>query len=89
MKAATLNCFRHNDHNVISRTCNAKAKDEVSSVSLLPKFCTQDLVVVICNNKMKWFKHIERITSCIAEVCKLNVVAQKIPGRPNKILVID
>ena len=40
---------------------------------------------MLCNNKMKWFKHIERST----EVCKLNVVAQKIPGRPKEVLVID
>ena len=32
---------------------------------------------------------IEPITGWIAEVCKLNVVAQKIPGRPKEILVID
>ena len=31
-----MSCVRHNDSNV---TCNAKAKGEVSSVSLLPKLC--------------------------------------------------
>ena len=47
-----MNRVRHNDSNV---TCNAKAKGEVSSVSLLPKLCTKDLVVVLCNKKIKWF----------------------------------
>ena len=51
--------------------------------------CTQDLVVMLCNNKIKWFQHIERITGWIAEVRKLNVVTQKKPGRRNEILVID
>ena len=34
-----MSCVRHNDSNV---TCNAKAKGEVSSVSLLPKLCNQN-----------------------------------------------
>ena len=52
MKVATVNCVQHNYSNV---ACNAKAKGEVSSVSLLPKLCTKDLVVVLCNNKIKRF----------------------------------
>ena len=34
---------------------------------------------------MRWFGHIERSAGRIAKVCKLNVVAQKRPGRPKKI----
>ena len=33
---------------------------------------------------MRWFGHVERSTGWIAEVCKLNVVAQKRSGRPRK-----
>ena len=41
------------------------------------------------HNKNKKKQNIERITGCIAEVCKLNVVAQKIPSKSNEIFVID
>ena len=34
--------------------------------------------------RMRWFGHVERSTGWIAKVCKLNVVAQKRPGRPKK-----
>ena len=33
---------------------------------------------------MRWFGHVERSTGWIAEVGKLNVVAQKRYGRPRK-----
>ena len=33
---------------------------------------------------MRWFVHVERSTGWIAKVRKLNVVAQKRPGRPKK-----
>ena len=35
-------------------------------------------------SRMRWFGHVERSTGWIAKVRKLNVVAQKRPGRPKK-----
>ena len=64
--------------------CNVRAKDEVSSDSLLTKLGIQDLDVVLRTSRMRWFGHVERSTGWIAEVCKLNVVAQKRSGRPRK-----
>ena len=64
--------------------CNVKAKDEVSSDSLLTKLGIQDLDVVLHTSRMRWFGHVERSTGWISEVCKLNVVAQKRSGRPRK-----
>ena len=64
--------------------CNVKAKDEVSSDSLLTKLGIQDLDVVLCTGRMRWFGHVERSTGWISEVRKLNVVAQKRSGRPRK-----
>ena len=45
MKADTLNHLRRNDCAMIHRICNVKAKDEVSSESLLTKLGIQDLEV--------------------------------------------
>ena len=81
MKVDTLNRLRHNDDCWI---CNVRAKDEVSSDSLLTKLGIQDLDVVLCTSRMRWFGHVERSTGWIAEVRKLNVVAQKRSGRPRK-----
>ena len=52
--------------------------------SLLIKLGIQDLDVVLRTSRMRWFGHVEHSTCWIAEVRKLNVVAQKRSGRPRK-----
>ena len=84
MKVDTLNRLRPNDRAMIHWICNVRAKDEVSSDSLLTKLGIQDLDVVLRTSRMRWFGHVERSTGWIAEVRKLNVVAQKRSGRPRK-----
>ena len=84
MTVATLKCLRRNDRAMIRWICNVKTKDEVSSDSLLSKLGIQDLDVVLCTSRMRWFGHVERSTGWIAKVSKLNVVAQKRPGRAKK-----
>ena len=81
MKADTLNHLRRNERAMIRWICNVKAKDEVSSDSLLTKL---DLDVVLRTSRMRWFGHVERSTGWIAEVPKLNVVAKKRSDRPWK-----
>ena len=84
MTGATLNRLRQNDCAMISWICNVKAKDEVSSDSLLSKLGIQDLDMVLRTSRMRWFGHVESSTGWIAKVRKLNVVAQKRSGRPKK-----
>ena len=84
MKVDTLNCLRCNDCAMICWICDVRAKDEVSSDSLLTKLGIQDLDVVLRTSRLRWFGHVERSTGWIAEVHKLNVVAQKRSGRPRK-----
>ena len=84
MKVDTLNRLRRNDRAMIRWICNVRAKDEVSSDSLLTKLGIQDLDVVLRTSRMRWFGHVERSTGWIAEVRKLNVVAQKRSCRPRK-----
>ena len=84
MKVDTLNLLQHNDRAMIRWICNVRAKDEVSSDSLLTKLGIQDLDVVLRTSRMRWFGHVEHSTGWIAEVRKLNVVAQKRSGRPRK-----
>ena len=84
MKVDTLNRLRRNYRSMIHWICNVRAKDEVSSDSLLTKLGIQDLDVVLRTSRMRWFGHVERSTGWTAEVCKLNVVAQKRSGRPKK-----
>ena len=84
MKVDTLNRLRRNDRAMIRWICNVRAKDEVSSDSLLTKLGIQDLDVVLRTSRMRWFGHVEPSTGWIAEVRKLHVVAQKRSGRPRK-----
>ena len=81
MKVDTLNRLRRNDRAMIRWICNVRAKDEDS---LLTKLGIQDLDVVLRTSRMRWFGHVERSTGWIAEVRKLNVVAQKRSCRPRK-----
>ena len=82
--AGALDRLRRGDRAMIRWICNVKAKDEVSSDSLLTKLGIQDLDVVLRTGRMRWFGHVERGTGWISEVRKLNVVAQKRSGRPRK-----
>ena len=84
MKVDTLNRLRRNERAMIRWICNVRAKDEVSSDSLLTKLGIQDLDVVLRTSRMRWFGHVEHSTGWIAEVRKLHVVAQKGSGRPRK-----
>ena len=68
MKVDTLNHLWRNNRAMIRWICNVKAKDEVSSDSLLSKLASRTWM---------WFGHIERSTGWIAEVGKLNVVASR------------
>ena len=54
MKADTLNRLRRNYRAIIRWICNIKAKDEVSSDSLLTKLGIQDLDVVLRTSRMRW-----------------------------------
>ena len=83
-KAETLSRLRRNDRAMICWICHVRAKDEVSSDSLLAKLGVQDLDVVLRTGGVGWFGHVERSTGWISEVRKLNVVAQKGSGRPRK-----
>ena len=84
MKVDTLNRLRRNDRAMIRWICNVRAKNEVSSDSLLTKLGIQDLDVVLRTSRMRWFGHVEHSTGWIAEVRNLHVVAQKRSGRPRK-----
>ena len=84
MKVDTLNCLRSNDRAMIHWICNVSAKEKVHSDSLLTKLGIKDLDVVLHISRMRWFGHVECGTGWIAEVCKLNVVAQKGSGRTRK-----
>ena len=55
MAAATLNRMRRNDHAMICWLCTVKAKDEVSSDSLLSMLGIQALDVVLLTSSMRWF----------------------------------
>ena len=84
MGADALGRLRRGGRAVVRWVCGVGAKDEVSSDSLLTKLGIQDLDVVLRTGRMRWFRHVERSTGWISEVRKLNVVAQKISGRPRK-----
>ena len=84
MKVDTFDRLQRNDCAMICWICIVKAKDKVSSDSLLSKLGIQDLDVELRTSK-RWFGHVERSTGWITEVSKLNIVARKRHGKPKKI----
>ena len=52
---AILNRLRHNDFAMIRKVFKVKAMDDISSDSLLSKFGSQDLDVVLRTSRMRWF----------------------------------
>ena len=62
-----------------------KVRDEFIQDSLLSKPGIQDLDVEPSTSRIRWLGHVERSIGWIAEVSKLNVVAQKRRSRPTKI----
>ena len=62
-----------------------KVGDEFIEDSLLSKPCIQDLDVEPHTSRIRWLGHVERSTGWIAEVSKLNIVAQKRRSWPTKI----
>ena len=55
-----------------------------SQNSLLSKLGLQDIDVVLRSSRMRWYRHVERSKGWIAQVRKLNIVAQKRSGKPRK-----
>ena len=85
MTAATQNSLWRNELAQIHWICNVKVRDEFIQDSLLSKPGIQDLDVEPLTSRIRWLGHVERSTGWIAEVSKLNVVAQKRRSRPTKI----
>ena len=85
MTAATQNSLWRNELTQTHWICNVKVRDKFILYSLLSKPGIQDLDVEPRTSKIRWLGHLERITGWIAEVPKLNVVAQKRRSKPTKI----
>ena len=64
-KVNSLNRPRHYNHAMIHWIWFVKAKDEVISGSLLSNLGIQDLDLVLCTSRIRWFGHVERNTGWI------------------------
>ena len=62
MTAATLNRLLRNDRAMVCWICYVKARDEVSSDSLLLKRGIQNLNVVCHTSRLRWLGCVERST---------------------------
>ena len=83
MKVDTLNRLQRNDRAMIRWICNVRAKDEVSSDSLLTKLGIQDLDVVLGTSRTRWFGHVECSTGWIAEASWMWLQRKDLAGQGN------
>ena len=60
MTAATLNCLLRSDRSMVRWICNVKARDKVSSDSLLLKRGIQNLDVVRHTSRLRWLGCVKR-----------------------------
>ena len=79
-----MNNFKGFKHIWTWQPCWSCDLDHLSSDSLLSKLGLQDIDVVLRSSRMRWYGHVERSKGWIAQVRKLNIVAQKRSGKPRK-----
>ena len=83
MMVVTMNHLLRNNYAMIWN-CNIKARNDVSSDSLLSLLCMKDMDVLLRISRIRCFWHIERNTCWMAEIRKLNVVTWKRSDTPKK-----
>ena len=85
MTAATQNSLWHNEPAQNHWICYVKVRDEFISKTPFQSLASRTWMWSPAPVEKRWLGHVERSTGWIAEVSKLNVVAQKRRSRPTKI----
>jgi len=69
---------------VIRWICGAKLEDEISSAVLHQKLDLDEITAVLRTRRLRWYGHVQRATSCINSITRLELPGTRDRGRPRK-----
>ena len=64
--------------------CSIKDRDETTSASLLQKFGIEDITSFLRCRRLRWYGHVQRVTSCIKTITNFQILGTKKKGQPRK-----
>jgi len=82
--ASDLQRLRRNDHTMIRWICGAKLEDEIPSAVLQHKLDLDEITAVLRTRRLRWYRHVQRATSCINSITQLGLPGTRDRGRPRK-----
>ena len=81
---SVLQRLQLNDRSMIRWICNTRARDRVPSSELLTKVGIVDITLLLRENRLRWFGHVQHAPTCIKTICDLPVPGRRRHGRPMK-----
>ena len=79
-----LQHLQHNDRAMIRQICNVKPQDTatIRSQQLRAQLSIKDLDLILKENRLRWYGHIQRSNSAIKSAYDIQVEGKRRPGRP-------
>ena len=82
--ASDLQRLRRNDRTMIRWICGAKLADKIPTAVLHRKLDLDDITAVLRTRHLRWYGHVQRATSCINSIMRLELPGTRDRGRPRK-----
>ena len=73
-----------NDRAMIRWICSAKLADKIPTAVLHQKLDLDEITAVLCTRRLRWYGHVQRATSCINSITRLELPGTRDRGRPRK-----
>ena len=81
--ASDLQRLRRNDRAVTRWICGAKLADKIPTAVLHQKL-DLDEITAVRTRRLRWYGHVQRATSCINSITRLELPGTRDRGRPRK-----
>ena len=82
--ASDLQRLRRNDRAMIRWICGAKLADNIPTAVLHQKLDLDEITAVLRTRPLRWYGHVQRATSCINSITRLELPGTRDRGRPRK-----
>jgi len=82
--ASDLQWLRINDRAMIRWICGAKLADKISTAVLHQKLDLDEITAVLRTRRLRWYGRVQRATSCINAITRLELPGTRDRGRPRK-----
>ena len=82
--ASDLQRLRRNDRAMIRWICGAKLADKIPTAVLHQKLDLDEITAVFRTRRLRWYGHVQRATSFINSITRLELPGTRDRGRPRK-----